>query len=442
VCAACTHILIDSSFGALKTNYTFIVRENICMPINKPSIENVANIKVVGAGGGGNAVLNRMVEAKVKGVEFIAVNTDAQALHYSGAATKLHIGQNLTRGLGAGMDPGLGAQAAQESREELHEVLKGADMVFVTCGFGGGTGSGAGPEICEIAKEAGALTVAVVTKPFSFEGQQRMTIAEEALAELQDRVDAAVVIPNDRLLQIIDKKTSLVDAFRVVDDVLRQGVQGISDLITHHGMVNVDFADIKAIINNAGSALMGIGRAGGENRAGEAARAAIESPLLDVTIDGAKGIVFNLTAGPDLKMYEVEEAARVITEHVDDNAKVIFGTVIDPDQVEEGELKITVVATGFDKPEVVRKGQQRYSGQVSFNGQAPATPASAYQPMAPAAPAPATPMPAATPPAPTYSPAPTRTPEAASNDEDLEVPTFIRRKMREQKESRDKGETS
>ncbi|MAF81157.1 cell division protein FtsZ [bacterium] len=411
------------------------------MPINKPSIENVANIKVVGVGGGGNAVLNRMVEAKVKGVEFIAVNTDAQALHYSGAANKLHIGQNLTRGLGAGMDPSLGAQAAQESREDIHEALKGSDMVFVTAGFGGGSGSGAGPEICEIAKEGGALTVAVVTKPFSFEGQQRMTIAEEALAELQDRVDAAVVIPNDRLLQIIDKKTSLVDAFRVVDDVLRQGVQGISDLITQHGMVNVDFADIKAIINNAGSALMGIGRASGDNRAAEAARAAIESPLLDVTIDGAKGIVFNLTAGADLKMYEVEEAARVITEHVDANAKVIFGTVIDPTQIEEGELKVTVVATGFEQPEAVRKGQQRYSGQVSFNGQVPVAPQSAYAPPAPVNPSvPAAPAPAA--PAPTFTPTPARAPESASQEEDLEVPTFIRRKMREQKEARDKGTSS
>lgn len=404
------------------------------MPISKPSIENVANIKVVGVGGGGNAVLNRMVEAQVKGVEFIAVNTDAQALHYSGAANKIHIGQALTRGLGAGMDPGVGAQAAQESREDIHDALKGSDMVFVTCGFGGGTGSGAGPQICEIAKETGALTVAVVTKPFSFEGQQRMTIAEEALAELQERVDAAVVIPNDRLLQIIDKKTSLVDAFRVVDDVLRQGVQGISDLITHHGMVNVDFADLKAIISNAGSALMGIGRATGENRAGEAARAAIESPLLDVTIDGAKGIVFNVTAGPDLKMYEVEEAARVITEHVDANAKVIFGTVIDASQVEEGELKITVVATGFDKPEIIRKGQQRYSGQIPYSGQIYAPQHAMYQVPTQAA------APSMTPaPLPTYAPVPKRATELKNEEEDLEVPTFIRRKMREQKESRDSG---
>jgi cell division protein FtsZ len=414
------------------------------MPLKKPSIENVANIKVVGIGGGGNAALNRMMEAKIKGIEFIAVNTDAQALHYSGAPVKLHIGQTVTRGLGAGMDPLMGQQAAEESREELHEVLKGADMVFTTAGLGGGTGSGASPVISEIAKETGALTVAVVTKPFSFEGQQRRTIADEAFAELQDRVDAGVVIPNDRLLQIIDKKTSLVDAFRVVDDVLRQGVQGISDLITHHGMVNVDFADIKAIMQNAGSALMGIGRASGENRAVEAARAAIESPMLDVTIDGAKGVVFNITAGNDLRMHEVEEAARTITEHADPNAKVIFGAVMDQEQVEDGEIKITVVATGFDKPEPVTGQKQRYSGALQFPSQQPAMPYTPYQPHPhqppqppdqssppeaagrPAYPAQNQPKPSA-PPSSRYSPEP--------EDEDLEVPTFIRRKMRERRQN-------
>jgi cell division protein FtsZ len=401
------------------------------MPVVKPSIENVANIKVVGVGGGGGAALNRMVEAQIKGVEFIAVNTDAQALHYSNAPIKVHIGQNVTRGLGAGMNPMMGQQAAEESREELHEVLKGADMVFTTAGLGGGTGSGVTPTLSEIAKETGALTVAVVTKPFSFEGQQRMTIAEEALAELQERVDAVVVVPNDRLLQIIDKKTSLLDAFRVVDDVLRQGVQGISDLITHHGMVNVDFADIRAIVSNAGSALMGIGRASGENRASEAARAAVDSPLLDVTIDGAKGIVFNLTAGPDLKMYEVEEAARVITEHADPNAKVIFGTVIDESQVEEGELKITVVATGFDKPEVVRPSTQRYSTAVPYNS----PPALRYSQRTQAPIPEPEPAPAPEVRRPLYAPTTTQA-TAPREDEDLEVPTFIRRKMREQREAR------
>lgn len=409
------------------------------MPLKKPTIENIANIKVVGVGGGGNAALNRMMEAHVKGVEFIAVNTDAQALHYSGAPVKLHIGQTVTRGLGAGMNPSMGQQAAEESREELHEMLKGADMVFVAAGFGGGTGSGAGPVISEIAKETGALTVAVVTKPFSFEGQQRMTIAEEALAELQDKVDAAVVIPNDRLLQIIDKKTSLMDAFRVVDDVLRQGVQGISDLITHHGMVNVDFADIRAIMQNAGSALMGIGRASGETRAVDAARAAIESPMLDVTIDGAKGIVFNITCGPDLRMYEVEEAARIITEHADPNAKVIFGAVVDSDSVEEGELKITVVATGFDKPEPVRSTKPRYNTAQPYQARP------AFSPFAPT-PAPEPAQAAPVEPRSVFSPAPRfsnpnmQNPAVRGEEtEDLEVPTFIRRKMREQKEARREG---
>ncbi len=427
------------------------------VPIVKPTIENVANIRVIGIGGSGNAALNRMIEARIKGVEFIAVNTDAQALHYSGAQTKIHIGQNLTRGLGAGMDPSVGQQAAEESREELYEVIKGADMIFTTAGFGGGTGSGALPVISEIAKEAGALTVAVVTKPFSFEGQQRTTLAEEALTELQDRVDAAVVVPNDRLLQIIDKKTSMMDAFKVVDDVLRQGVQGISDLIVHHGMVNVDFADIRAITANAGSALMGIGRATGENRAVEAARAAIESPLLDVTIDGARGIIFNVTCGPDLKMFEVEEAARIITEHADPNAKVIFGTVIDPEQVEEGEIRITVVATGFDKEEVVRKPQPTRNTGMPYGmpqtGMSPVIPPQTlYQPPA----APVRPIYQSQTEQQAYPAEPVKAPGEArrvsyagktlghlnnqaskeNSDEDLDVPTFIRRKMREQRESR------
>lgn len=419
------------------------------MPVVKPSIENVANIKVVGVGGSGNNVLNRMIESGMKGVEFIAINTDAQALHYSQADTKIHIGQTLTRGLGAGMDPSIGQQAAEESREDIHEALRGADMVFTTCGFGGGTGTGAAAVVSEIAKENGALTVAIVTKPFSFEGQQRMTIAEEALVELQDCVDASVVIPNDRLLQIIDKKTSLLDAFKVVDDVLRQGVQGISDLITNHGMVNVDFADIKAITQNAGSALMGIGRASGENRAADAARAAIESPMLDVTIEGAKGIIFNLTSGSDLRMHEVEEAARVITEKADPNAKVIFGTVIDQNQVEEGEMKITVVATGFDKPEI-KRSQDRYSGSVpqqpmqrvpmtgmGFGGemQSPAMPAASVPSQMPI-PQPSVPAPEQ----PSLMPRPVSqesSSSASSENEDLDVPTFIRRKMREQKEKRD-----
>lgn len=409
------------------------------MPVVKPGVENVTNIKVVGVGGSGNAALNRMIEVKIKGVEFVAVNTDAQALHYSGAPTKLHIGQTLTRGLGAGMDPTVGQQAAQESREEIYEVLKGADMVFTTGGFGGGTASGALPIVSEIAKEAGALTVAIVTKPFSFEGQQRTLISEEALSELQERVDASLVVPNDRLLQIIDKKTSLLDAFRVADDVLRQGVQGISDLITHYGIVNVDFADVRAIVQNAGSALMGIGRASGENRATEAARAAVDSPLLDVTIHGAKGIIFNVTSGPDLKMFEVEEAARIITEQADPNAKVIFGTVIDETAVEPGELKITVVATGFDKQDMVRTPKQRYGNTASFTPTSPRVqtwrPQTMAQPAMPQPQQPVEPTPQPQPMQSLYQPA--TSPKARQiEDEDLDVPTFIRRKMREQKEGK------
>lgn len=409
------------------------------MPLKRPTIENVANIKVVGIGGGGNAALNRMVEANIKGVEFIAVNTDAQALHYSNAPTKLHIGQTVTRGLGAGMNPALGQQAAEESREEIYELLKGSDMVFTTGGFGGGTASGALPVVSEIAQEVGALTIAVVTKPFSFEGQQRMTLAEEAFAELQSRADASVIIPNDRLLQIIDKKTSLVDAFSVVDDVLRQGVQGISDLITHHGIVNVDFADIRAIMQNAGSALMGIGRASGENRAVEAARAAIESPMLDVTIDGAKGVVFNITAGSDLKMYEVEAVARTITEHVDPHAKVIFGAVMDPDQVEEGEIKITVVATGFDKgQDIVRpKHSTSYAPMQAMPPMRGSLPSE--QPMQHEPPRQAQPirMPYGSQSSPLNRSVQSPSKFGSQEEEDLEVPTFIRRKMRERKQSRE-----
>ncbi len=382
----------------------------------KPKIETYANIKVIGVGGSGNAVLNRMMEAHIRGVEFIAVNTDAQALHHSGADKKIHIGQTITRGLGAGMDPAVGQQSAEESRDEIHEAVKGSDMVFITCGMGGGTGTGAAPVIAELAKESGALTIAVVTKPFSFEGQQRRILAEEGLAELAERVDAAVVIPNDRLLQVVDRKTSLLDAFRVVDDVLRQGVQGITDLITEHGMVNVDFADVRAIMSDAGSALMGIGRASGENRAIEAARAAIDSPLLEVSIDGAKGILFSITGGSDLGMYEVEEAARIITEHADPNARVIFGAVINEDQPSE-EMKITVVATGFDaakRDAAARREQTRATGGVRPGGAfsrpqsiAP-TPAPVYHPVMPGS-------------SPTH---------VQKTEEDLDIPTFIRKKMK------------
>jgi cell division protein FtsZ len=316
--------------------------------VEKPSseLENFAVIKVIGVGGSGGSVLTRMINSKLRGVEFIAINTDAQALAYNESPVKIQIGKDTTRGLGAGADPEVGRKAIEENKEEVYEALKGADMVFVTCGMGGGTGTGAAPFVADIAKELGALTVGVVTKPFSFEGQRRKKIAEQGVAEMKDKVDTIITIPNDRLLQVIDKKTSLFDAFGVVDDVLRQGVQGIADLITLHGIINVDFADVKAIMSDAGSALMGIGHGQGDNRAIEAARAAIDSPLLELSIDGAKGILFNITGGPDLGMYEIDEAAKAITEAADADANIIFGAIID--EAMQGEVKITVIATGFE----------------------------------------------------------------------------------------------
>jgi len=317
------------------------------MPQIKPEVETFAKIKVVGVGGGGGNAISRMIACKIHGVDFIAINTDAQDLHHVAAPEKLHIGKNLTKGLGAGMNPEIGRQAAEENRDEIHEVLKGADMVFVACGMGGGTGTGASPIVAEAAKDSGALTVAVVTKPFSFEGSQRMRIAEEGIAQLRDKVDTLITIPNDKLLPIIDRKTSLLNAFSVVDDILRQAVQGISDLVTVPGVVNVDFADVKAIMQDAGSALVGIGRSTGEDRAVESAKMAINSPLLEISIDGAKGVLFNVSGGPDLAMTEINEAAKIITESIDASAKVIFGAVIDS-KLKKGEIKVTVVATGFD----------------------------------------------------------------------------------------------
>ena len=317
------------------------------MPTIKPPFETFARIKVVGVGGSGGNALARMIEARIHGVEFIAVNTDAQALHATNAPTKIHIGKSLTRGLGAGMNPETGRQAAEDTKEEIQSALKGADMVFLATGLGGGTGSGGTPVIAEMAREVGALTVAVVTKPFNFEGAQRARIAEEGWHNLRDRVDALITIPNDRLLSVIDRKTPLLESFAIVDDVLRQGVQGISDLITIPGVINVDFADVKAVMANSGSALMGIGRASGEDRAIEAAKMAINSPLLEVSIDGARGVLFNVSGGYDMAMAEINEAARIITEHIDADAKVIFGAVLD-DKLKKGELKVTVVATGFN----------------------------------------------------------------------------------------------
>lgn len=311
-----------------------------------PAIETFARIKVVGVGGAGGAAINRMVEAGVEGVEFVAINTDAQALHNSKATTKIHIGRDTTRGLGAGADPIVGEQAASESSDEIKAALQGADMVFVTLGAGGGTGSGAGHIVATIAREMGVLVVGFATKPFAFEGEKRRRNADTAIEKLRSSVDTLIIIPNDRLLQTIDRNTPLLEAFKVADDVLRQGVQGISDLITVHGLINLDFADVKAVMSNAGSALMGIGRASGDNRAVQAAQQAIDSPLLEVSIDGARGILFNVIGGQDLSMHEINTAAEAITAAADPDANIIFGATISPDL--EGEIIITVVATGFD----------------------------------------------------------------------------------------------
>lgn len=316
------------------------------MPQVKPDIETFAKIKVIGVGGSGGSAVNRMVGGKIRGVDFIAMNTDVQALHNSSAPQKLHIGKSVTRGLGAGMDPEVGRKAAEETQNEIRDMVKDADMVFITCGLGGGTGSGAAPIVAAVAKEAGALTVAVVTKPFAFEGPQRRDIAEKSWEQLARNVDAIITIPNDRILQIIDKKTTLMESFKIVDDVLRQGVQGIAELITIPGLINVDFADVKTIMRDAGSALMGIGIGTGENRAAEAAKAAISSPLLELSIDGARGILFTITGGPDMTMAEVSEAAKIVTSSASEDAKVIFGATIDDSMA--GAMRIAVIATGFD----------------------------------------------------------------------------------------------
>ncbi|HOY55983.1 MAG TPA: cell division protein FtsZ [bacterium] len=331
----------------------------------KPEVETFVQIKVVGVGGSGGAVINRMQADRIKGVDFIAVNTDAQALHNNLANTKIYIGKEVTKGLGAGMNPEIGREAAEESVDEIREALKGSDLVFITCGFGGGTGSGASPIVAQVAHEVGALVIGVVTKPFSFEGAQRKMIAERGLDELSQRVDTIITIANDRILQIIDKKTSLLEAFGIVDDVLRQGVKGIAELITSSGEINVDFADVKAVMSDAGSALMGIGVATGENRAVEAAKAAIDSPLLELSIDGARGILFTITGSKNLGMNEVNEAARIITSSADPNAKIIFGVVID-DNIRE-ELKVTVIATGFgNNSKVTESKYQPPSGVLDF----------------------------------------------------------------------------
>ncbi|MBI4127721.1 MAG: cell division protein FtsZ [Parcubacteria group bacterium] len=410
----------------------------------RPDIEQSARIKVVGVGGSGGNAINRMMKDKIKGVVYVAINTDAQALHHCSADEKVHIGKSATRGLGAGMNPELGQAAAEESKNDITEIMKGADMVFVTCGLGGGTGSGAAPIVANTARELGALTIGVVTKPFSFEGTQRREIAETAWEHLSTKVDALITIPNDRILQIIDRKTSLLDAFAIVDEVLRQGVRGISDLITTHGVVNVDFADVKTIMQGSGSALMGIGRASGENRAVEAAKAAIDSPLLEVSIEGARGILFNVTGSPDLGMYEIDEAAKVITEHADPNAKVIFGAVID--ETLKNEIMVTVVATNFNRTGEARETtsiSKPLSGVNFFSGgndgpmrHVPATPPVIYPTKVihkevGAARAPKEP-PVVERPLETMVPASRQdtTGKQAPDQTDLDIPAFIRRKMR------------
>jgi len=413
--------------------------------MEKESLDTLASIKVCGVGGSGGNAVARMIAARVRGVDFIAVNTDAQALINNPAPIKVQIGKETTKGLGSGADTEIGRKSAEENKDEIYEVLKGADMVFVTYGAGGGTGTGAAPLVAQIAKELGALTVGVVTKPFSFEGLRRKKVAEAGIEELRDRVDTLITIPNDRLLQVIDKKTSLPDAFGIVDDILRQGVQGISDLIIVPGIINVDFADVRTIMLDAGSALMGIGRASGESRAIEAARQAIDSPLLELSIDGAMGILYNITGGPDMTMYEVEEASKAITEAAHPEANIIFGAIVD--EAMSGEIKITVIATGFETetPKAAPKprpnaGEMRF-GQIStpnnipFFGSSPSSPSKSASP-------------ASTPKIPDFpsfdepdlpsSPMMKRErlSEASRKDKDkdddseFDVPAFIRRKLR------------
>lgn len=332
----------------------------------QPGSESFASIKVIGVGGGGNNAVNRMISAGLRGVEFISVNTDAQALASAMAPTRLQIGTKLTKGLGAGADPEVGHRAAEESREELANALRGADMVFVTAGMGGGTGTGAAPIVAEVAKQLGALTVGVVTRPFSFEGRKRQMQAEKGIQNLKDKVDSLITIPNDRLLQVVEKKTSIVEAFRIADDVLRQGVQGISDLIAVPGLINLDFADVRTIMADTGSALMGIGEMKGENRAADAARQAISSPLLETSIEGAKGVLLNITGGKDLGLLEVNEAAEIISQAADPEANIIFGAVID-ENLQDNSIRVTVIATGFGETDFAGWGRRKTQSGTSSN---------------------------------------------------------------------------
>jgi cell division protein FtsZ len=414
--------------------------------------ENFARIKVVGVGGGGGNAVNRMIEAGLGGVEFIAVNTDAQALVTQKAKVRVRIGDKLTRGLGAGGNPEVGKKAAEESADELYEVLRGADMVFITGGMGGGTGTGAAPVVASVAKELGALTIGVVTKPFTFEGNRRNQSAESGIEEMKNKVDTLIVIPNDRLLQIVDKRASMQESFRIADDVLRQGIQGISELITIPGLINLDFADVRTIMSEGGAALMAVGTSSGEDRARKAAELAISSSLLDVTIDGARGILFNVTGGPDMSLFEVNEAAAIIKETAHPDVNLIFGAVVDENM--RDQIRITVIATGFERPTggVVRpaipKPAQRdnrgtntgYSSATYTNTPQPAA-RPQQQPMQPPPEQPRQPQPAystpqpqppqrsAMPEPPPRQPAP-RQPESKPTQEDLDVPSFLRREKK------------
>ncbi len=406
------------------------------MPQVKPQFETFARLKVVGVGGSGCNALARMIEARIHGVEFIAINTDAQALHSSAATVKVHVGKSLTRGLGAGMNPDIGRQAAIDTKEDIQAALRGADMVFVACGLGGGTGTGAAPVIADIARELGALTVAVVTKPFMFEGNARLRIAEEGLAILREKVDSIIVIPNDRILSIIDRKTPAREAFQIVDDVLRQGVQGVSDLITRHDLINADFNDVKKVMANSGSALMGIGVASGDDRALEAAKQAINSPLLDVSIEGAKGVLLNMRGGEDMAMAEIAEAASIITQHVDREANIIFGMGYDDvGELKKGEIKVTVIATGFtggfqpSRPSIANQAPRASAADVGFFGgesmRSPQQPSRPEQPQyTPSQPPQVQNFP------PQQSSREVITDPSVAEDYDLDIPAFIRRKMK------------
>ena len=383
-------------------------------------LTRLAVIKVIGVGGGGNNAVNRMIEHGVQGVEFIAVNTDAQALNLSTAEVKLQIGGKLTRGLGAGANPEVGKKAAEESREQIEEALRGADMVFVTAGMGGGTGTGAAPVIAQIAKDLGALTVGVVTRPFTFEGRKRQTQAIGGITAMKESVDTLIVIPNDKLLEIVDKNTPMLEAFREADNVLRQGVQGISDLIAVPGLINLDFADVKTIMSNKGSALMGIGMSTGENRAAEAAKKAISSPLLETSIDGAKGVLMNITGGSNLSLFEVQEAADIVASASDEDVNMIFGSVIN-DNLKD-EIIVTVIATGFSEEQLTVARPARSPG---FGASRPQT--REQQP------------PTQQPPtrersreeAPQFQqPEPTRQPQSSQQDDTLDIPTFLRNRRR------------